>query len=122
MQIALISKRTHVTSTWRGLTSPPEILTVELKAYEKIPRRKGGRDKYRFLFSNVYLDDTLQVPTGMGDTAITYNLQALVKLGGKDHEHAVAYVRAGVASVLCSAHSHTWKYESVVLGVYVCGF
>jgi ubiquitin C-terminal hydrolase len=78
---------------WLGLVSSPRLLTVEIKTYTRTIMRHG-KSRYKFFFSNIILSDRIEVPLhGVAFPAV-YTLQAVIKLEGKGHEHAVAYVRS----------------------------
>jgi hypothetical protein len=78
--------------TWKGLRLAPEILCIEIKTYEL--EKINDEVKYKFLFSNVAVDETIIIPIGHNDDFQEYALQSFVKLEGRGHEHAVAYVQS----------------------------
>ena len=92
-------QKTHVECSWQGLINPPEFLVFDIKTYEKITVREGQEQEYKFLFSRIKLDDMVWVTTSNATVKESYVLQAVVKLEGEGHEHAVAYVRS---------KSHCW--------------
>ena len=88
-------RNTRVECSWQGLTNPPEFLVFDIKTYEKIAIRKGQKEGYKFLFSRIYPDNVICVRGSNTMATKSYLLQAVVKLEGKGHEHAVAFVRSG---------------------------
>jgi hypothetical protein len=82
---------TKQSRTWKGLQVAPDILCIEIKTYEL--EKNSGKAEYKFLFSDVAANQTIIVPTGHNSFQ-GYALQSLVKLEGKGHEHAVAYVQS----------------------------
>jgi hypothetical protein len=87
-------KHTEKDCIWKGLTTAPEILPIEVKTYEReLSAEKQTR--YTFLFSDIVLNRRVYVPNVNSKHATRYELQAVVKLEGNAHEHAVAFVRSG---------------------------
>lgn len=82
---------------WLGLVSSPHLLTVEIKTYTRTIMRYG-KSRYKFFFSNIILSDRIEVPLYGVAIPVIYTLQAVIKLEGRGHEHAVAYVRSAGAT------------------------
>ncbi|KAH6613191.1 hypothetical protein C7974DRAFT_444874 [Boeremia exigua] len=85
-------KVTKQSRTWNGLRLAPRILCIEIKTYERL-KRDGKEAEYKFLFSNIMLDGHITIPMGK-DASMNYMLDSVVKLEGREHEHAVAYVQS----------------------------
>lgn len=85
-------KITKHSCSWNGLRLAPEILCVEIKTYERF-ERDGKEAVYEFLFSDIAVDEKITIPIGKANVA-TYALQSIVKIEGRGHEHAVAYLRS----------------------------
>lgn len=85
-------KITKHSCSWNGLRLAPEILCVEIKTYERI-ERDGKEAVYDFLFSDIAVNEKITIPVDKANVAL-YALQSVVKLEGRGHEHAVAYVRS----------------------------
>lgn len=85
-------KITRHSCFWNGLRFAPEILCVEFKTYQRI-ERDGSEAIYESFFSDNVLDERITIPIGKENVA-AYALQSVVKLEGRGHEHAVAYVRS----------------------------
>lgn len=88
----MCKKITRHSCSWNGLGLAPEILCVEFKTYERI-ERDGNEAVYEFFFSDIVVDEKITVHIGEANVA-AYALQSVVKLEGRGHEHAVAYVRS----------------------------
>jgi hypothetical protein len=87
-------KNTRKNCIWKGLMTAPEILPIEFKTYEREPST-DKKTRYKFLFSDIVLNRRIYVPNVARNHTTRYKLQAVVKLEGKGHEHAVAFVRSG---------------------------
>jgi hypothetical protein len=79
---------------WKGLRKAPKILPIEIKTYER-ELSADKKPRYEFLFSDIVLNRRIYVPNVDCKHTTRYELQAVVKLEGKGHEHAVAFVRSG---------------------------
>jgi hypothetical protein len=79
---------------WKGLRKAPKILPIEIKTYER-ELSANKKTRYKFLFSDIVLNRRIHVPNVDSGHITRYELQAVVKLEGKGHEHAVAFVRSG---------------------------
>jgi hypothetical protein len=87
-------KYTSKQCAWEGLLTTPEILPIKIKTYER-NLTTDRKTIYNFFFSNIILNSRINIPYGDRKHTKTYELQAVVKLEGKGHEHAVAFVRSG---------------------------
>jgi hypothetical protein len=87
-------KNTGKNCIWKGLMTAPEILPIEIKTYER-ELSADKQTRYKFLFSDIVLNRRIYVPNVGRKHTTRYELQAVVKLEGKGHEHAVAFVRSG---------------------------
>ena len=79
---------------WKGLVKAPEILPIEIKTYER-ELSADKKTRYKFFFSDIILNRRIYVPNVGRKHTTRYELQAVVKLEGKGHEHAVVFVRSG---------------------------
>jgi hypothetical protein len=86
-------KYTSKECAWEGLLTTPEILPIEVKTYER-NLTTNRKTTYKFFFSNIIIDSIINIPYGDHKHTTKYELQAVVKLEGKCHEHAVAFVRS----------------------------
>lgn len=86
----LCKKITRHSCSWNGLRLAPEILCVEFKTYERI-ERDGNKAVYEFFYSDIVVDERITIHIGE-TSVVAYALQSAVKLEGRGHEHAVAYV------------------------------
>jgi hypothetical protein len=89
---AMCKKNTRHYCTWKGLRLAPEVLCIEIKTYER-NERGDEETEYKFLFSDVVLDEGITIPI-CNENVAEYALQSVVKLEGRGHEHAVAYVQS----------------------------
>nr|BAI44770.1 hypothetical protein [Alternaria alternata] len=87
-------ENTEENYTWSGFVTAPKILPIEIKTYER-ELSADKRTRYKFLFSDIVLDRRIYVPNDRRKHTTKHRLQAVVKLEGKGHEHAVAFVRSG---------------------------
>lgn len=86
----MCKKITRHSCSWNGLRLAPEILCVEFKTYEQI-ERDGNKAVNEFFFSDIVVDERITIHIGETNL-VAYALQSVVKLEGRGHEHAVAYV------------------------------
>jgi hypothetical protein len=124
-------KRRYAIQTWQGLTSPPEVLVIDIKTYIHRVNQTNLTDCYEFLYSNILLDETIKIPVYHRSYLTCYVLRAFIVIEGKCHEHAVAFVRAenqkwwkcsdeDITSVVEDIHHFTSKtYNQIALAFYI---